>query len=382
MTSETTSDQRRTGWVYHEAYMWHDTGRIRAFDPTYKRWMQAWEHYENPDTKRRFNNLLEYSEFADQLTPLKPRAANYEQVTRFHTPEYVESIRRMSEADGGDAGEGAPFSHGGYEIALLAAGGTITAVDAVLDGEVDNAYALVRPPGHHAERDRGRGFCVFGNVAIAAMHALADRGLTRIATLDWDVHHGNGTQQAFYDRNDVLTMSIHQDRWFPRESGDLDETGEDAGDGYNINIPLPPGSGHGAYLATIEQVVVPALEVYKPDLILVPSGFDGGMYDPLGRMMAYSETFREMTRLLLEAADALCGGRLVLSHEGGYSPTYVPFCGLAVVEELSGRVSGAGDPMADNAAGAGGQELQPHQQARISEAATMVERLRSLEGVG
>ena len=377
----TTSDQHRTGWVYHEAYMWHDTGRMRAFDPTYKRWMQAWEHYENPDTKRRFNNLLEYSEFSEQLTPLKPRAANYEQITRFHTPEYVEFVRQLSEGDGGDAGEGAPFSHGGYEIALLAAGGTITAVDAVLDREVDNAYALVRPPGHHAERDRGRGFCVFGNVAIAAMHALADRGLGRIATLDWDVHHGNGTQQAFYERNDVLTMSIHQDQWFPRDSGRLDETGEDEGDGYNINIPLPPGSGHGAYVATIEQVVVPALQTFKPDLILVPSGFDGGMYDPLGRMMAYSETFREMTRLLLEASDQLCDGRLVLSHEGGYSPTYVPFCGLAVVEELSGQISEAGDPMADNAAGAGGQELQPHQQARISEAATMVDRLRSLEGV-
>ena len=377
----TTSDQRRTGWVYHEAYMWHDTGRMRAFDPTYKRWMQAWEHYENPDTKRRFNNLLEYSEFSEQLTPLKPRAANYEQITRFHTPEYVEFVRQLSEGDGGDAGEGAPFSHGGYEIALLAAGGTITAVDAVLDREVDNAYALVRPPGHHAERDRGRGFCVFGNVAIAAMHALADRGLGRIAALDWDVHHGNGTQQAFYERNDVLTMSIHQDQWFPRDSGRLDETGEDEGDGYNINIPLPPGSGHGAYVATIEQVVVPALQAFKPDLILVPSGFDGGMYDPLGRMMAYSETFREMTRLLLAASDQLCDGRLVLSHEGGYSPTYVPFCGLAVVEELSGQISEAGDPMADNAAGAGGQELQPHQQARISEAATMVDRLRSLEGV-
>ena len=149
------------------------------------------------------------------------------------------------------------------------------------------------------------------------MHALADRGLARIATLDWDVHHGNGTQQAFYDRNDALTISIHQEQWYPRDSGTMQETGEDDGDGYNINIPLPPGSGHGAYVATIEQVVVPALRAFKPDLILVPSGFDGGMYDPLGRMMAYSETFREMTGLLLEAADELCEGRLVLSHEGG-----------------------------------------------------------------
>ena len=377
----TTGTTRRTGWVYHEAYMWHDPGRMRAFDPSMRRWLQAWEHYESPETKRRLNNLLEYVDFSEELVPLKPRAANFEQVTRFHTPEYFEKIREMSEADGGEAGEGATFSHGGFEIALLAAGGTITAVDAVLDREIDNAYALVRPPGHHAERDRGRGFCIFGNVAIAGMHALADRGLARIATLDWDVHHGNGTQQAFYDRNDALTISIHQEQWYPRDSGTMQETGEDDGDGYNINIPLPPGSGHGAYVATIEQVVVPALRAFKPDLILVPSGFDGGMYDPLGRMMAYSETFREMTGLLLEAADELCEGRLVLSHEGGYSPTYVPFCGLAVVEELSGKTSGAADPMGDNAAGAGGQDLQPHQQARISEAATMVDRLRSLEGL-
>ena len=377
----TTGTTRRTGWVYHEAYMWHDPGRMRAFDPSMRRWLQAWEHYESPETKRRLNNLLEYVDFSEELVPLKPRAANFEQVTRFHTPEYFEKIRELSEADGGEAGEGATFSHGGFEIALLAAGGTITAVDAVLDREIDNAYALVRPPGHHAERDRGRGFCIFGNVAIAGMHALADRGLARIATLDWDVHHGNGTQQAFYDRNDALTISIHQDQWYPRDSGAMQETGEDDGDGYNINIPLPPGSGHGAYVATIEQVVVPALRAFKPDLILVPSGFDGGMYDPLGRMMAYSETFREMTRLLMEAADELCEGRLVLSHEGGYSPTYVPFCGLAVVEELSGKTSGAADPMGDNAAGAGGQDLQPHQQTRISEAATMVDRLRSLEGI-
>ena len=377
----TTGTTRRTGWVYHEAYMWHDPGRMRAFDPSMRRWLQAWEHYESPETKRRLNNLLEYLDFSEELVPLKPRAANFEQVTRFHTPEYFEKIREMSEADGGEAGEGATFSHGGFEIALLAAGGTITAVDAVLDREIDNAYALVRPPGHHAERDRGRGFCIFGNVAIAGMHALADRGLARIATLDWDVHHGNGTQQAFYDRNDALTISIHQEQWYPRDSGMMEETGEDDGDGYNINIPLPPGSGHGAYVATIEQVVVPALRAFKPDLILVPSGFDGGMYDPLGRMMAYSETFREMTGLLMEAADELCEGRLVLSHEGGYSPTYVPFCGLAVVEELSGKTSGAADPMGDNAAGAGGQDLQPHQQTRISEAATMVDRLRSLEGL-
>ena len=373
--------ERRTGWVFHESYLWHDTGRWRQGDPALRRWIQAWEHYENPETKRRFNNLLEISGFSKELVRLKPCPASLEQVLRFHTPGYVDRIQQLSAADGGEAGEGAPVSQGSFEIALLAAGGAITAVDAVLDGQVDNAYALVRPPGHHAERDRGRGFCIFGNVAIAAMHALTERGLSKVATVDWDVHHGNGTQQAFYDRNDVLTMSIHQDQSYPRGSGAMNEQGNGDGEGYNINIPLPPGSGHGAYVETIRQVVVPALRTFNPDLIVVPSGFDASNFDPLARMMAHSGTFREMTRLLLGAADELCSSRLVLSHEGGYSPIYVPFCGLAVMEELKGKRSIAGDPYAEHVSAAGGQDLQPHQQAVLDDARLLVDRLRLLEGI-
>jgi acetoin utilization deacetylase AcuC-like enzyme len=274
----------------------------------------------------------------------------------------------MSEASGGNAGEGTPFSAGGFEVALLAAGGTITAVDAVLDGRVRNAYALVRPPGHHAESDVGRGFCIFGNVVIAVEHARASRRIGRVAVVDWDVHHGNGTQKAFYRDPGVLTISIHQDRWYPHDSGGMDERGEGPGFGFNVNIPLPPGSGHGAYLATIERVVVPALRAFRPELIVVPSGFDGSMWDPLGRMMAYSETYRAMTRMLTAAADDLCGGRLVLSHEGGYAPLYVPFCGLAVMEELTGVKTPVNDPMAARAGAVGGQDLQPHQDEVIRRA--------------
>jgi acetoin utilization deacetylase AcuC-like enzyme len=364
-----------TGWVSHELYMWHDTGR--ATSPTRdRRWIQAWDHYENPETKRRFRNLVEVAGLFDDLVSLKPRAATLEEILRFHTPDYVESIRQMSEGTGGDAGEGTPFSEGAFEIALLSAGGTITAVDAVLDGRVRNAYALVRPPGHHAEAGIGRGFCIFGNVAVAVHHARAARGLGRVATVDWDVHHGNGTEKAFYDDPNVLTISIHQDNWYPPDSGAMADVGRGAGEGYNINIPLPPGSGHGAYLATFERVVMPALRAFRPELIVVPSGFDGGMYDPLGRMMAYSETYREMTRMLMTVADELCGGRLVLSHEGGYSPVYVPFCGLVVMEELSGRRTNVVDPMAASASTAGGQGLQPHQDGVIRAAEGLVERLR------
>jgi acetoin utilization deacetylase AcuC-like enzyme len=359
-----------TGWVYHELYMWHDTGRAAPLSAG-RAWLQAWEHYENPETKRRFRNLVEVAGLFDDLVALKPRMATVDEILRFHTRPYVESIRALSAGSGGNAGEATPFGPGSFEIALLAAGGTITAVDAVLDGRVRNAYALVRPPGHHAEADRGRGFCIFGNVVVAILHARATRGLGRVAVVDWDVHHGNGTQKAFYADPAVLTISIHQDCWYPAESGAMDERGEGPGLGSNINIPLPPGSGHGAYLAAVERVVVPALRAFRPELIVVPSGFDGSIYDPLGRMMAYSETYRAMTRTLMGAADELCAGRLVLSHEGGYAPLYVPFCGLAVLEELSGVKTAVNDPMAPRAAAAGGQELQPHQDVVIRRAESL-----------
>src|SRR4029453_2704177 len=225
-----------------------------------------------PGDQATVRNLVEVAGLFDDLVALKPRMATVDEILRFHTPVYVESIRAMSDASGGNAGELTPFGPGSFEIALLAAGGTIAAVDAVLDGRVRNAYALVRPPGHHAEADRGRGFCIFGNVVVAFEHARATRGLGRLAVVDWDVHHGNGTQKAFYRDPGVLTISIHQDRWYPAESGAMDERGDGPGLGYNINIPLPPGSGHGAYLSACERVVVPALRRFRPELIVVASG--------------------------------------------------------------------------------------------------------------
>src|SRR4029450_4086575 len=232
--------------------MWHDTGRATAMGQG-RKWMQAWEHYANPETKRRPRNLVEAARLSGDLVALKPRMATVDEILRFHTPDYVESIRAMSDASGGNAGELTPFGPGSFEIALLAAGGTITAIDAVLDGRVRNVYALVRPPGHHAEANRGRGFCLFGNVVVAIEHARAKRGVRRVATVDWDVHHGNGTQNAFYRDPQALTISVHQDRLYPYDSGAIDERGEGSGAGFNINIPLPPGSGHGAYLAALDR---------------------------------------------------------------------------------------------------------------------------------
>jgi acetoin utilization deacetylase AcuC-like enzyme len=361
-----------TGFVFHELYLWHNTWNwALVFPPGLT--VQPGEHAENPETKRRLKNLIEVSGLIDHLTPIRPRPATEAEILRFHTPAHLEKIRSMSAAGGGDASELTPFGPGSYEIALLAAGGTIEAMDAVLSGRVRNAYALVRPPGHHATHDVGMGFCLFGNVAIAVMHAQAARGVGRIATVDWDVHHGNGTQAAFYDNPDVLTVSLHQDNLFPTNSGGLAERGTGRGEGYNLNIPLPPGCGDGAYLEVMRRVVIPALERYRPEVIVVPSGFDASGVDPLGRMMVSAEGYRQMTRMLMEAADRLCGGRLLMSHEGGYSAMYAPYCGLAVLEEMSGQRTAVQDPWEPHIAAWGQQALQPHQAAAIDAAAALLD---------
>jgi len=350
--------------------MWHDTGTGAWVIPAGLT-VQPLGHLENAEGKRRIRNLLEVSGLIDHLVLLQPRAATEDEILRLHTREYVDSIKSKSSNLGGDAGDLTPFGPGSYEIALLAVGGCITAVDAVLDGKVDNVYALVRPPGHHAERDTGRGFCIFANVALAALHAREVRGLSRLAVVDWDVHHGNGTEHAFYDDPTVLTISIHQDNNYPPGSGAITDTGSGAGKGFNINVPLPPGSGVGAYLATFERVVAPALRTFRPELIFVASGLDASAMDPLASMMMTSDGYRMLTQVMLGVAREVCDGRLVVCHEGGYSPAYVPYCGLAIMEELSGRRTEIADPLLGLLASFGGQDLQPHQDAVIREAMSL-----------
>lgn len=365
-----------TGLVWHELYMWHDTGTAAwVLQPGLT--VEPLRHLENADGKRRIRNLVEVSGLLQKLTQLAPRPATEAEILRLHTPGYLERIRKMSSERGGDAGELTPFGSGSYEIALLAAGGCIRAVDAVLDGEVDNAYALVRPPGHHAERDVGRGFCIFGNTALAALHARHARGLARVAVVDWDVHHGNGTEHAFYDDPSVLTISVHQDNNFPPGSGAIGDRGTGEGTGYNINIPLPAGSGVGAYVSTFERVVAPALRAFRPELILIASGLDASAMDPLASMMMTSDGYRNLTRTMLAAAAEVCGGRLVACHEGGYSPAYVPYCGLAILEELADSRTGLEDPLLGLLGGMAGQAIQPHQEEVVSQAEALLDDLKA-----
>ena len=221
------------------------------------------------------------------------------------------------------------------------------------------------------------GFCIFGNAAIAAHHARQARGLSRVAIVDWDVHHGNGTQAAFYGDGSVLTISIHQDNCFPPGSGTLEENGEGDGLGANLNIPLPAGSGVPAYVRALERVVVPALDGFRPELVIVASGLDASGMDPLARMVMHSDGYRELTRLLMGVADRHAGGRLVVEHEGGYSQAVVPFCGLAIVETLSGIRTDVIDPFIELIAGQA-PTLLPHQEAAIEAAAALVDRVPAL----
>jgi len=208
------------------------------------------------------------------------------------------------------------------------------------------------------------------------MYARARLAVNRIAVVDWDVHHGNGTQLAFYENPEVLTISIHQDNLYPMGSGSVSDNGAGRGAGLNLNIPMPPGSGVGSYLAAFERVVVPALYNFKPELIVVASGLDANAYDPLGRMMLHSECYRRMTNMMVQAASDLCESRLVLAHEGGYAETYVPFCGLAIVEELAGLRTEVSDPYLELVQSRAYQELQPHQEAAIERARALLSRIR------
>ena len=367
----------RTGYVFREEYMWHNTGVAANYIAPGGHVQPDIVHAESSDSKRRIDGLLSVSGIKKHLRLIDDFAPlDDEQIALFHTRDYMRRIKEMSDNGGGDAGELTPFGPGGYEIAALSAAGPLVAGRAILEGEIDDAYVLNRPPGHHAEADIGRGFCIFANAVLAAMNLRQEFGAMKIAMLDWDVHHGNGAQKAFYRDPTTLVMSIHQYKNYPQDSGFVEEAGEGDGYGYNINMALPPGSGHGAYLHCMDTVVAPAIEAFRPDMIFVLSGFDGCAVDPLGRSMAHSGTYREMTLRMKALADRFCQGRLLIMHEGGYSPAYTPFCGIAVVEALTGVETGVQDPFFKILSGYGMQELQPHQAEMIAQAEALVKHIK------
>lgn len=367
-----------TGYIWNTLYGWVDTGTGSLASANLAARLQPIGHHlAHPDTKRRFHELVCASGQIDHLTTIKAKPARDKDILRVHTAEHLANMQRVSAlATGGDTGDGiTTMGNGGLEIAMLSAGGAIELVKQVVSREVSNGYALVNPPGHHAPRAGAMGFCIFNNTSVAAAYAREELGLDRVAIVDWDVHHGNGTQDIWWNDPSVLTISLHQHLCFPANSGFTDERGEGEGLGYNLNIPLPPGGGNAAYAYAFEKVVLPALRAYQPQLIIVGSGFDASMMDPLARMMVTASGFRQMARQIIDCAEEVCEGRIAFVQEGGYSPHYLPFCGQAVIEELTG-VRTLADPYGEFLGGMGGDTLLDAERARVDEAAALLDALR------
>ena len=357
---------RKTGFVCDESYFWHDTGAAALALPP-GGYIQPDSSAESPESKRRFKNLMERTGLYDKLVLIKPTQATLEQLQYFHTSAHIERVKSLSESGGGDCGSLAIVGRGSYEIAKLAAGGAITAVKAVAEGRCDNAYALTRPPGHHAEADRGMGYCIFNNAAIAALYARKELGMERVMVIDWDVHHGNGTEDAFYKDPNVLFVSLHQEKLYPAGRGEIDQIGDGEGRGSTVNIPLIAGTGDAGYMYALEQVVAPVTNKFKPQLIIISAGQDANMFDPLARMMVTVDGYKRMTKFMLELAKANCEGKLVALHEGGYSTAYVPFCSHAVVEELSGVSTDLDDPFTAIFSATPYNVLSDQQKVRVEE---------------
>ena len=310
----------RTGVVKDARYLEH------VMDPG---------HPESPERLRAIYQMLEEEEMRGRpLGKVKPRPATREELEMVHSPAYIDLIASTAGKPyfrlDGDTSTCAKS----YEAALLAAGGLLELIKVVMQGKLNNGFALVRPPGHHAERDRAMGFCLFNNVAVGAQYALKNFSLQRILIVDWDVHHGNGTQNSFYEDPRVLYFSTHRYGFYPG-TGAPTEVGKGKGEGFTVNVPLSPGVGDTEYGIIFEKILKPIALEYRPQLILVSAGFDIHYNDPLGGMEVTEKGFARMAQILMEIAEATAQGKLVFTLEGGYNVAAQRRSVKAVLEEIS-----------------------------------------------
>jgi acetoin utilization deacetylase AcuC-like enzyme len=312
--------------VYDERCLLHDNGSMLV-DDRVQGWLDV-PHSERPERLTRTYQVLERSGVLARLVRVPAREATVEELDLVHPAALIETVRAASERGGLEwVGPEARTSAASWTAARFAVGGLLEAVDRVLAGELDNAFVCCRPPGHHASAEQAMGFCLFNAVAVAARHVGG-----RVAIIDWDVHHGNGTQEIFYADPSVLFASLHQDDLYPKGMGTLEQRGV----GTTVNVPLPAGTGDDGYLYAFEQVVAPAVRRFGPDFILVSAGQDAAASDTHGRMSVTTEGFRAMARATKLLAEELCDGRVVAFLEGGYSLDHLPLCTLAIVEALAG----------------------------------------------
>ncbi|WP_447973359.1 histone deacetylase family protein [Nitrospira sp. Kam-Ns4a] len=294
----------RTGFVYHPDYLRHEMGP---------------GHPESPERLRAIVARLEDSGLLGRLVRIEPVPAADEWLTLVHAPSYVKSLKDREPAVGYAALDpDTALSPGSLPAAYLAAGGALAAADAIMAGHVDHAFCAVRPPGHHAERNRAMGFCLFNNVAIAARYLQRRHGIARILIVDWDVHHGNGTQHVFEEDGSVLFFSTHQYPHYPG-TGRETERGHGRGEGLIINVPLPPGQGDEAYRDLFHRLLVPAADRFRPEFVLISAGFDAHQDDPLASMRLTEQGYGELTGIVAGIARRHCRGRLLSCLEGGYN---------------------------------------------------------------
>lgn len=310
---------QKTAFIYHPDYLNHDTGP---------------KHPERPDRLRASLAALQQSDVWEQLHHIDPIPATVEQIAYAHKPGYSEHIRQSCEAEIPLTYD-TPVGHESYDIALLSTGGVLCAAEAVATKKVKNAFAMVRPPGHHATPGQSMGFCLFNNIAVTARYLQREHGVGKVAIVDWDVHHGNGTQDIFYEDASVFFFSIHQSPLYPG-TGSRYEQGSGKARGTTLNVPMPPGSGDSEYIAVFEDVLIPALHGFSPEFILISAGFDAHFLDPLAHIDLTAEGFAKLTDLVLDVAEEIASGNVVSALEGGYSLKGVSESIVAHVERLVG----------------------------------------------
>ena len=308
---------QKTGFAYHPDYLNHNTGP---------------GHPERPDRLRASLAALQQSDVWDQLHQIEPTPASVEQIVYAHNPAYPEHIRLHCEQE-------IPLTYDttvgfeSFDIALLSTGGVLCAADSVMTGEVRNAFAMVRPPGHHATPGQSMGFCLFNNIAITARYLQREHGVGKVAIVDWDVHHGNGTQDVFYEDESVFFFSIHQSPLYPG-TGSSRERGSGKASGTTLNVPMPAGSGDDEYTQVFIDVLIPALRDFSPEFLLISAGFDAHYLDPLSGTKLTADGFATLTDLMLAFAEETASGRVVSALEGGYSLEGVSESVVAHVERL------------------------------------------------
>ncbi len=325
----------RTGIVKDSLFMEHDPGPY---------------HPESPHRLKVLYEMLEDPDLGSGFLLIPPRSATREDLERIHEPAYIDKVAATAGRARTSLDPDTQTSARSYEAALLAAGGCLEALDRIMAGEIQNAFAMIRPPGHHAESTRAMGFCLFNNVAVAARYAQARHGLSRVMILDWDLHHGNGTQWAFYSDPTVFYGSTHQYPYYPG-SGSFQETGKGEGAGYTMNVPLSVGHGDAEYVGMYRRIFAAVGRAYQPQLLIVSAGFDIYEGDPLGGMAVTPAGFGLLARVLLEMAEEVCQGRMLVALEGGYNLEGLRAGGKAVLLELMGRPSSSQEPLAVEASG-------------------------------